>query len=91
VTPADAFAEVRGQDDAVALLRRAVRADRVAHAYAFVGPAGSGRKLAALGFAKALVAPSDAAAAGRRPPRRPAHRAHAARGETEGAARAAHR
>ena len=65
MTPADAFAEVRGQDDAVALLRRAVRADRVAHAYAFVGPAGSGRKLAALGFAKALVAPSDAAAAGR--------------------------
>jgi DNA polymerase-3 subunit delta' len=65
MTTDDAFAEVRGQDEAVALLRRAAAADRVAHAYAFVGPAGSGRKLTALCFAKALVARSDAAAAGR--------------------------
>jgi DNA polymerase-3 subunit delta' len=61
----DAFAGVRGQDEAVALLRRAVAAARVAHAYAFVGPAGSGRKLTALCFAKALVAPGNAAAAAR--------------------------
>ena len=61
----DAFAGIRGQDEAVALLRRAVAAGRVAHAYAFVGPAGVGRKLTALCFAKALVAPSDEAAAAR--------------------------
>ena len=56
---------ISGQDEAVALLRRALAADRVAHAYAFVGPPGSGRKLAALAFAKALVAPSGRAAAAR--------------------------
>ena len=36
----DAFAEIRGQDEAVEVLRRAVAGGRVAHAYAFVGPAG---------------------------------------------------
>jgi DNA polymerase-3 subunit delta' len=61
----DAFAEIRGQDEAVALLRRAVAGGRVAQAYAFVGPAGAGRKLAALAFAKALAAPGDPAAAAR--------------------------
>ena len=61
----DAFAEIRGQDDAVEVLRRAVAGGRVAHAYAFVGPAGSGRKATALAFAKALVAPGDAGRAGR--------------------------
>ena len=61
----DAFAEIRGQDEAVEVLRRAVAGDRVAHAYAFVGPAGSGRKATALAFAKALVAPGDAGRAGR--------------------------
>jgi hypothetical protein len=61
----DALAEIRGQDDAVALLRRAVLTGRVAHAYAFVGPAGSGRSATALAFAKALVAPDDARAAAR--------------------------
>jgi DNA polymerase III subunit delta' len=65
VTTDDAFAGVRGQDEAVALLRRSVAAARVAHAYAFVGPAGSGRKLTALCFAKALVAAGDRAAAAR--------------------------
>jgi DNA polymerase-3 subunit delta' len=48
---------VRGQEAAVALLDRAIAAGRVAHAYAFVGPPGSGRKRAALAFARALVAP----------------------------------
>jgi DNA polymerase-3 subunit delta' len=61
----DAFAPIRDQDEAVALLRRAVVSGRVAHAYAFVGPSGVGRKLTALAFAKALVAPSSAAAAAR--------------------------
>jgi len=40
-------------------------ADRVAHAYAFVGPAGSGRKSAAVAFAKALVAPTGGPAGDR--------------------------
>jgi DNA polymerase-3 subunit delta' len=60
----DPFDTVEGQEAAVSLLRRAVAADRVAHAYAFVGPPGSGRKPAALAFAKALLG-ADAATAGR--------------------------
>jgi DNA polymerase III delta subunit-like protein len=61
----DPFATISGQDEAVALLRRALAADRVAHAYAFVGPAGSGRKLAAVALAKALVAPTGGSSAAR--------------------------
>ena len=61
----DPFADVRGQDEAVDVLRRAVSGGRVAHAYAFVGPAGSGRKTTAVAFAKMLAAPSDAARAAR--------------------------
>jgi len=65
VTIEDALAAIRDQDEAVALLRRAVAGGRVAHAYAFVGPSGAGRKLTALCFAKALVAPAGGAAAAR--------------------------
>src|SRR5213594_283496 len=54
-----------GDDAFAALLRRALAADRVAHAYAFVGPPGAGRKLTALAFAKALVAPAGGAPAAR--------------------------
>jgi len=61
----DVFAGITGQDEAVALLRRALANGRVAHAYAFVGPPGSGRKPTALAFAKALVAPAGGAAAAR--------------------------
>jgi DNA polymerase-3 subunit delta' len=61
----DALTGVRGQDEAVALLRRAVASGRIAHAYAFVGPAGSGRTTTALAFATALVAGDDARAAAR--------------------------
>jgi DNA polymerase III subunit delta' len=61
----DVFAEIRGQDEAVTLLRRGLTTGRVAHAYAFVGLPGSGRKLTALAFAKALVAPGGGAAAAR--------------------------
>jgi hypothetical protein len=43
------------QPRAVEQLRRALAADRVAHAYAFVGPAGSGRFSTALAFASALL------------------------------------
>lgn len=56
---------VRDQPEAVALLRRALGSGRLAHAYAFVGPEGSGRKAAAVAFAAALVAPEGRAAAGR--------------------------
>ena len=48
----DAIAE---QPRAVAQLTRALASDRVAHAYAFIGPAGSGRFTAALAFAAALL------------------------------------
>lgn len=43
------------QPRAVELLTRALGGDRVAHAYAFVGPAGSGRMTTALAFAQALL------------------------------------
>jgi DNA polymerase III subunit delta' len=56
---------VRDQPEAVTLLRRALDTGRVAHAYAFVGPEGSGRKATALAFAAALVAP-DGGPAGER-------------------------
>jgi DNA polymerase-3 subunit delta' len=46
-----------GQDDAVAVLRRA--ADRPSHAYLLVGPSGSGVEDAARCFAAAVVAPGD--------------------------------
>jgi DNA polymerase-3 subunit delta' len=46
---------VVGQDAALGVLARAVAADRVGHAYAFVGPAGVGRRLAALGLAQACL------------------------------------
>ena len=60
-----AFGGIRGQGEAVSLLRRALATGRVAHAYAFVGPSGAGRKPTALAFAKALVAPGGGAAAAR--------------------------
>ena len=61
----DVFAAIHGQDEAVALLGRALAAGRVAHAYALVGPSGAGRKLTALTFATALVAPDGGPAVGR--------------------------
>jgi DNA polymerase-3 subunit delta' len=54
-----------GQAEAVELLRRALAGGRVAHAWAFIGPHGAGRRTSALAFAKALVAPSGGAAASR--------------------------
>lgn len=49
------WASIVGQDSAVALLQRVVAAHRIAHAYAFVGPQGVGRRLAALAFAQACL------------------------------------
>ena len=60
-----ALEAIEGQAEAVELLRRALEGGRIAHAWAFIGPSGSGRKTTALAFAKALVAPAGGAAAGR--------------------------
>jgi len=46
---------IPGQARATELLTRALATERVAHAYAFIGPPGSDRTAAALAFAKALL------------------------------------
>lgn len=51
------FDVIHGQAAAIEVLTRALAAGRVAHAYAFVGPSGVGRKLTALAFAQALLCP----------------------------------
>src|ERR1700730_15305362 len=56
---------IRDQAEAVEVLRRAIGSGRVAPAWAFIGPTGVGRRTTALAFARALVAPSGGAAAGR--------------------------
>jgi DNA polymerase-3 subunit delta' len=61
----DPLGAIEGQPEAVALLRRAVEGGQVAHAYAFVGPRGSGRRTTALALAQALVAPEGGPAAAR--------------------------
>ncbi len=48
------FAEIRGQDHATRALRNAVLTDRVAHAYLFSGPRGTGKTSTARVLAKAL-------------------------------------
>ena len=48
------FGEVRGQDHVVLALRNAVRDERVAHAYLFSGPRGTGKTSTARILAKAL-------------------------------------
>jgi DNA polymerase-3 subunit delta' len=50
--PLDRIAD---QPRAVELLRRALASDRVAHAYAFIGPSGAGRMTTALAFAAELL------------------------------------
>ena len=56
-----ALETIEGQPRAVGLLTRALEGGRVAHAYAFVGPAGGGRTTTALAFAQALLCETDAA------------------------------
>ncbi|MBW5449066.1 DNA polymerase III subunit delta' [Cohnella sp. CFH 77786] len=48
------FRDIAGQDRAKSLLQHALRSGRIAHAYLFAGPAGSGRHETALAFAGAL-------------------------------------
>jgi DNA polymerase III gamma/tau subunit len=54
-SPPVKLGEMADQPQAVALLQRALRTRRVAHAYAFVGPAGSGRTTVAIALARALL------------------------------------
>jgi len=49
------FNHIRGQATAVATLEKALRGGRVHHAYRFEGPDGTGKELAALALAQALV------------------------------------
>jgi len=48
------FEEILGQDAVVRTLRNAIKAERLAHAYLFVGPRGVGKTSTARIFAKAL-------------------------------------
>src|SRR5947208_3478287 len=54
-TSSVALERILDQPRAADLLRRALASDRVAHAYAFIGPAGAGRMTTALAFAEALM------------------------------------
>lgn len=53
-----AFEALADQPHAIELLRRTLAGNRVAHAYAFVGPPESGCTTAALAFAQALLCPA---------------------------------
>jgi len=55
VTTAPLFSTVLAQETAVETLRRAVSSGRVHHAYLFDGQDGTGKELAALGLAQALL------------------------------------
>ena len=52
------FESILGQENAVTQLSKALHSDRLAHAYLFHGPRGTGKKLTALRFAKALYCPA---------------------------------
>lgn len=48
------FRDIKGQNSAIEFLKSYIVNDKVSHAYMFIGPAGVGKKLAAINFAKAL-------------------------------------
>ena len=52
------FAGILGQERALEQLRKALPSARLPHAYLFHGPKGTGKKLTALEFAKALYCPA---------------------------------
>ncbi|MEW6272599.1 MAG: DNA polymerase III subunit delta' [Thermodesulfobacteriota bacterium] len=47
--------EIQGQERAIGLLRRALAANRLAHAFVFAGPAGVGKRAAAFALARAVL------------------------------------
>src|SRR6185295_16104565 len=49
------FAEILGQEPALTTLFRALDSGRVHHAYRFEGPAGMGKRMAALALAQTLL------------------------------------
>jgi DNA polymerase III subunit delta' len=49
------ISEIPGQERAKSLLRQALRSGRIAHAYLFAGPSGSGRHETAMAFGQALL------------------------------------
>jgi DNA polymerase III subunit delta' len=51
------FADIVGQDPALAILRRALGSGRLAHAYLFDGPQGVGKGTAAVALGLALICP----------------------------------
>jgi DNA polymerase III subunit delta' len=51
----DAFNNIIGQSQAIALLKAAIARDRIAPGYVFVGPSGTGRTLVAQAFTKDLI------------------------------------
>jgi len=51
----NAFAQIIGQNTAIALLKSAIKQDRIAPAYLFTGMEGIGRRLTALAFAEAVI------------------------------------
>ena len=53
------FSTLVGQAQAIALLERAVTLGRIAPGYLFVGPAGTGKSVAAVGFAELLLSSSS--------------------------------
>ncbi|MCC6545355.1 MAG: DNA polymerase III subunit delta' [Nitrospirae bacterium] len=53
------FKEIRGQERAINILKRAIATDHAAHAYIFHGPEGVGKKLAAMTFAMAMNCTED--------------------------------